>query len=168
MSSPVLETERLILRKFALTDAESMWVLNKDSEVLRYTGDVPFSSIQNAHSFLKNYTAYTLTGHGRWAVINKTSNEFIGWCGLKLNEENLVDIGFRFFRKEWNKGYATEAAKACLTYGFEVLKMKQIIARANTQNLASIRVLEKIGMDYWKTDFCEGLGKTVYYRVKPI
>lgn len=104
-------------------------------------------------------------GFGRWAVITKTSNSFIGWCGLKLNEQNLIDLGFRFFKREWNKGYATEAAHACLEYGFEELNLKEIIGRVARQNKASIKVLEKLSMNYWKNGNCKGIEDSLYYRV---
>ena len=86
-------------------------------------------------------------------------------AGLKLNEQNLVDLGFRFFRKEWNKGYATEAAHACLEYGFLELDLKEIIGRVARQNKASIKVLEKLSMDYWKNDSCKGIEDSLYYRI---
>ncbi|MBG6234049.1 RimJ/RimL family protein N-acetyltransferase [Pedobacter sp. CAN_A7] len=71
-------------------------------------------------------------------------NEFLGWCGLKYDEHlNETDIGFRFFEDYWNKGYATESAKACLTYGFKKLGLKIIVGRAMADNIASIKDIEK-------------------------
>ena len=102
--------------------------------------------------------------YGRWACIDKSNNEYLGWCGLKLNEQDMVDIGFRFFRKYWGKGYATESAKACLEYGFEELEIKEIIGRVAKDNIASIRVLEKLKMEYWKEDLCNNLD-AIYYRI---
>ena len=108
---------------------------------------------------------YEKNGFGRWAVIKKASESFIGWCGLKLNEQNLIDIGFRFFRREWNKGYATEAAKACLEYGFKELNLKEIIGRVAQENNGSIKVLEKLSMEYWKNDSCKGIENSLYYKI---
>ena len=71
-------------------------------------------------------------------MISKEFSEFLGCCGLKLNEENLIDLGFRFFQREWGKGYATESAKASLEYGFNNLKINEIIGRASIDNKASI------------------------------
>ena len=161
----ITETPRLILREFALDDAKSMWELNSDPEVIKYTGDPPFASVEKAREFLLNYKDYEKNGFGRWAVITKASNSFIGWCGLKLNEQNLVDLGFRFFRKEWNKGYATEAAEACLEHGFLKLNLNEIIGRVASENKASIKVLEKLSMDYWKNDSCKGIEDSLYYRI---
>ncbi len=114
----VLTTERLILREFELTDAEAMFNLNSDEEVLRYTGDKQFESIEDANNFFKNYPDYEKNGFGRWALVTKGDKEVIGWCGLKKHEDNTVDIGYRIFKNQWNKGYATEASIACLEYGF--------------------------------------------------
>ncbi len=96
-----------------------MYELNTNLEVIKYTGDTSFESIQQAKLFLKNFTDYKRNGYGRWAVIFKESGEFIGWCGLKLNEENFTDIGFRFLKREWNNGFATESSEAVLAYGFD-------------------------------------------------
>ncbi|WP_297797165.1 GNAT family N-acetyltransferase [uncultured Eudoraea sp.] len=161
----ITETPRLLLREFIPDDAENIWELNSDPEVMKYTGDPPFESVKMAREFLLNYQDYDNNGFGRWAVITKASHSFIGWCGLKLNEQNLVDIGFRFFRREWNKGYATEAASACLEYGFVELNLTEIIGRVARQNAASIKVLEKLSMDYWKKDNCKGIEDSLYYRL---
>src|SRR5437868_543478 len=111
----ITETPRLHLREITVDDAKNAYELNLDPEVIKYTGDGPFSSIEDARDFLSKYDHYKKYGFGRWAVINKTDNDFLGWCGLKYTEEkNEFDVGFRFFKKHWNKGYATESAKACI------------------------------------------------------
>jgi ribosomal-protein-alanine N-acetyltransferase len=162
----IIETNRLVLRELDINDSENFFNLNSDPEVLKYTGDLPFSSIFDAEKFLINYSDYRKNEFGRWAVILKETESFIGWSGLKLNEENLVDIGFRFFKKEWGKGYATESARAVLDYGFNTLKLNEIIGRASKNNISSIRVLEKLNMTFWKQDSFEGIEESVYYRIK--
>ena len=159
----ILETDRLILRELNSSDAEDFYRLNINPNVIKYTGNSAFQSVEEAKEFLENYNDYKLNGYGRWAVITKEKNEFIGWCGLKFGEmENETDIGFRFFEEVWNKGYATESAKACLNYGFEKLKLKRIIGRAMKENMGSIRVLEKIGLEYEQdTDF-DGKSAVIY------
>jgi len=161
----ITESKRLILRELMPSDAKDFYELNTP-EVLKFTGDRPFSSIEAAYSFLKNYPDYSQNGFGRWAVIDKNSMHFLGWCGLKLNEENLIDLGFRFFQKEWGKGYATESANSVIKYGFSVLKINEIIGRVSKDNRTSIHVLEKIGMQFWKNDSCEGIQNAIYYRIK--
>jgi ribosomal-protein-alanine N-acetyltransferase len=132
-----------------------MYELNLDPEVIQYTGDAPFASVEATEKFLRNYSAYKDFGYGRWAVIQKADNEILGWCGLKYLPENKeTDVGYRFFKKYWGKGYATEAARVCLDYGFNTLNLPTIVARAMHENKASIKVMEKIGMKYWKEDNC--------------
>ncbi len=161
----IIETERLILRNFSLDDAQNLYDLNLDPDVLKYTGDRTFDSVNSARTFLKNYIDYKENGYGRWAVIKKDTDRFIGWCGLKFNEENLIDVGFRIFRKEWNKGYATESAKASIQYGFETLQLNEIIARVSAQNKSSLRVIEKLKMVFWKYDYCSGIENAMYFRM---
>lgn len=107
----MIETKRLILRELNPTDASDFYKLNLNQNVIQHTGDSSFKNIDEAHDFLQNYSDYKKNGYGRWAVVTKENQQFIGWCGLKLTN-NETDIGFRFFEEEWNKGYATESAKA--------------------------------------------------------
>ena len=109
----ITTTTRLYLREKTADDAENAYLLNLDPDVIKYTGDPPFESIEAARIFLQNYNHYTKYGFGRWAVIDKENDEYLGWCGLKYSADlNEYDIGFRFFKRHWNKGYATEAAQA--------------------------------------------------------
>lgn len=144
-----LQTERLLLREMTPDDAPFAFDLNSDPEVLKYTGDEPFDSIEEARRFLENYSDYQRNGFGRWGVQRKDTGELIGWCGLKRDREtNEVDLGFRFFRKDWNKGYASEAAFACMEAGFRQFGIDKIVGRARKENTYSIRILEKIGMHF--------------------
>jgi [ribosomal protein S5]-alanine N-acetyltransferase len=144
-----IETERTILRRLTIDDAEDFFTLNQDPQVLKYTGDDPFLNIQASKDFLVAYDHYEKYGVGRLAVIEKSSSKFIGWCGLKYSpKEDEYDIGFRFFRAYWNQGFATETAKKCLDYGFKDLKISRIVGRAMSDNKASIRILEKLGMTF--------------------
>jgi [ribosomal protein S5]-alanine N-acetyltransferase len=159
----ILETQRLYLREINPEDAEHAYLLNLDPEVVQYTGDVAFSSVEEARTFLQKYDHYKKYGFGRWAVILKTNEEFLGWCGLKYTEEqNEHDVGFRFFKKHWNQGYATESAKACLDLGFCKFNMGTIVGRAMKKNVASIKVLQKIGLNYLKDFDFDGQEGVVY------
>ncbi len=161
----ILETDRLLLRELNTKDSVNFYQLNLNPEVIKYTGDKSFQNIKQAENFLKTYKDYKINGFGRWAVIEKSSGEFLGWCGLKYDKSlNETDIGFRFFEKYWNKGFATESAKACIIYGFEKLKIKTIIGRAMKDNIASIKVLEKIGLKYEK-DFKYDSQKGLNYKI---
>jgi len=152
----ILKTKRLYLREFISSDGFHFYHLNKDEKVLKFTGDIPFKTEKEAYVFIENYTEYKRHGFGRWAVCLNETDEFIGWCGLK-NSNNEIDLGFRFYQKYWNKGYAAEAANACINYGFNSLKMHKIIARAYKENKASIRVLQKCYMVFQKNISYDGV-----------
>lgn len=140
-------TDRLILRELSVDDTYYFHLLNEDPEVIQYTGDVSFKNTEVARQFLAGYDHYEKYGLGRWAVIRKEDNAFLGWCGLKYSpDKNEHDIGFRFFKQHWNKGYATEAAKKCIEVGFNTFKLPFIVGRVMKKNTASIKVLEKIGL----------------------
>ncbi len=164
----ILETDRLYLREMTPDDAETAYLLNLDPEVIKYTSDASFKSIEEAKVFLENYDHYKTYGFGRWAVIDKTTDEFLGWCGLKYAAElDEFDIGFRFLKRHWNKGYATEAAKACLELGFTKFNMNKIVGRAMKENVSSIKVLEKIGLSYVKTDKFAEIAWEIYSIENP-
>lgn len=163
----ILYTKRLYLRECNSMDASLAYELNLDPEVIRYTGDPPFSSVNEAREFLENYDAFEKHGMGRWYAFIRDTDEFIGWCGLKYSPEmDEVDIGYRLLKQHWNKGYSTEAAKACLDYGFQKLGLKEIVARADKRNPASIKVMEKIGMKYEKDISFDGYEGVLYKTSK--
>lgn len=163
----IFETPRLLLREMTPEDAENAYILNLDPEVLRYTGDDPFESVEEAREFLEKYESYEKYGFGRWAVILKETGEYLGWCGLKYTPElDEFDIGYRLMKKFWGKGYATEAAEACLNLGFNQFGMKTIVGRAMPENEASVRVLEKIGLTYLKNRITDGTEEVIYIKHK--
>jgi len=147
------ETDRLILRELLPTDAAGMFAMDGDPEVHRYLGNKPFSTIEESQAnieFIRRQ--YVENGIGRWAVIEKKTNNFVGWAGLKLitettnNQINYYDLGYRFSKKYWGKGYATESAIAAKDYAFNILKLAEIIGIADINNSGSIHVLEKVGL----------------------
>ncbi|QNK64877.1 GNAT family N-acetyltransferase [Pedobacter sp. PAMC26386] len=152
-----------MLRAFAVSDALNFYYLNLDPEVIKYTGDKPFDSIEKTEDFLRHYDHYLQYGFGRWAVIKKSNEEFLGWCGLKYTDASEeYDIGFRFFKRNWNHGYATEAAKACVALGFERFGMERIVGRAMKKNTGSIRVLKKLGFTFLKEFNFDGEEGVIY------
>ena len=165
----VIETDRLLLRRFTEDDAPLLYELNLDPEVIRYTHD-PMTSVEHAKKVLNEVILpqYVLYDHGRWAVHLISNLEFIGWCGLKyLPETNEVDLGYRFMKKFWGNGYATEAALACIEYGFTRSNLRQIVGRALPGNLASIKVLEKCGMKYLHEEVMHGYLHKTYQVINP-
>ena len=147
-----IETTRLYLREMIVSDASDLYALNLDPDVIRYTGDRAFDSIQDAYHFLEKYDHYENYGFGRWAVIRKQDDAFLGWCGIKYSSSiDEYDIGYRLMQRYWGNGYATEAAKACIDWAFEELHLRTILGRSMGENVASLRVLEKLGLQYIKT-----------------
>lgn len=170
----IIETTRLLLRTFTVSDAPLIYKLNLDPDVTLYTGD-PIQDLQQAEQVLEQIILpqYVLYNHGRWAVHTKQELDpraigFIGWCGLKARpERNEIDLGFRFIKTAWGKGYATEAAFACMKYGFEKLNLQRIIGRAMPQNVASIRVLEKCAMQFIGEEEVDGHPAMTYESINP-
>jgi ribosomal-protein-alanine N-acetyltransferase len=158
MSFPI-ETPRLLIRPFENTtdDIAAMHRLFSDPEVVKYIGGELSDTIEKtAERVMRWIRSQQQFGYSCWAVTEKSSGETIGNCGLfPLEWEGPdVEIGYDFRRDCWGQGYATEAARACLNYGFNNLDLDYIVAVAFPENIASIRVLEKIGMTRRGTRFC--------------
>ena len=162
-----IETERTILRQLTVDDAEDFYALNLDYDVLKFTGDSPFENVFSAMDFLQTYDQYEKYGVGRLAVIEKETSSFLGWCGLKFcPDRNEYDIGFRFFKDYWNRGFATETAIRCLDFGFRELGIAKIVGRAMKENISSIKVLEKIGMTFRESFDFNGHEGMIYELTK--
>jgi RimJ/RimL family protein N-acetyltransferase len=165
-----IETARLILREYTESDAPAFFRLNSDPEVMRYVPDDAMTSIEQAREVLIDHPIkdYQERGFGRWACLLKETDEHIGFCGLKfLKEINDVDLGFRFVPSQWGKGLATEAAQASLRFGFDELALDQIMGFAELENRGSIRVLEKIGMQFVEMVKLLGLDMAKYVIQQP-
>lgn len=145
-----LQTDRLILRPFTEDDAPAYHALVSDLDVLRFTGETPVASIADTLAILRTRPLrdYAVHGFGRMACVHQQSGELIGFCGLKRLEMfgNEVDIGYRFVRRYWGLGLASESAEALYAQGKNELKLARIIGLVMPENSASVRVLEKLGM----------------------
>jgi RimJ/RimL family protein N-acetyltransferase len=148
----ILETERLLLREFVLDDVEAFFRMVSDPDVIRYVGEGA-KTIEEAKKGLEERPLqdYRKHGYGRWATVYKPSGKVIGFAGLKyLEDVKEVDLGYRFFKEYWGQGIATESSRAIVAYGFDRLRLARIVAFANIENKASIRVLEKVGFRFEK------------------
>lgn len=145
----VLETDRLVLRRLTLNDAPFMVQLLNDPSFLRYIGDRRVRTEQDARQYLLKgpIASYGQFGFGLYLTFLKETGEPIGICGL-LKREALpdVDIGFAWLPAFVRQGFGAEAAKATLEYGRDVLKLKRVVAITSPDNLASIRLLQKLGL----------------------
>jgi ribosomal-protein-alanine N-acetyltransferase len=149
-----IQTSRCILRELKPSDASGMFELDSDPLVHRYLGNNPITSLDEAKGVIEFVRRqYAENGIGRWALIHRDSQEFMGWCGLKLNTEPLngytdyYDLGYRLIPRYWGQGFASEAGAAALVYGFRQLKSETVYAAAHTGNAASNRVLTKLGFE---------------------
>ncbi len=146
----ICETERLVLRLQTYDDAQSLVEMNSDPEVVRFTGDASLANIAEARKLLeeKVFPQWEKYKMGRFSITLK-DHTYLGWCGLKYHPETEeVDLGYRFMKKYWSKGYATESSRATLDYGFKTLKLERIIAKAMPDNKDSIKVMQKLGMTF--------------------
>ena len=143
----IFETERLILQTWTLADSEKFLEICSDAEVMKFIGDGKPYNLKQANKFLswaENYQREN--GFCRWKILEKASGEIAGSCGfVRLKETEEIELGYLLARKFWEKGFATEAAKGCLRFGFEKLGFHEIIALTDLENTASQKVLEKIG-----------------------
>jgi ribosomal-protein-alanine N-acetyltransferase len=144
----MLETERLILRRFAETDVDAVFALRGDAEMMRFIR-APQNRRESVN-WLKLVSGLWETERiGFCAVIEKQSGALIGWCGLwRLQETGETEVGYAIAQKFWGRGLATEAAGALLDYGFKTLNLDKIAAVARPENTGSRRVMEKLGMTF--------------------
>ncbi|RXM48965.1 GNAT family N-acetyltransferase [Flavobacterium sp. YO12] len=171
MKNPI-ETERLLLREVIASDLNGMFELDSNPNVHIYIGGKPVTTIEQSAVYIENLQQqYKDFGTGRWAVILKETNEFLGWSGIKFitdeinNHKNFYEIGYRFIEKHWGKGYATEAGKAFIEYAFNNLKADAVYAYADAGNDNSRKILEKLGLRYVNSfEYQEEL--EVWYELK--
>lgn len=146
-----LTTERLIIRYLRPEDEEPLLRVFGDPKVMRYGDGV--QSREWIHQWLqKTLQEYEQRGYGPYAVTQAEGQELLGYCGLfyfpDVNGQPEIEIGYRFARVAWGKGYATEAAVAVKEYAFSSLGIQRLIALIDPSNVASVRVAEKLGMKY--------------------
>ncbi len=151
-----METERLILRTWESDDAADALAIWGDVEVMRYVGQ-PLGHLDAARRTLERAAAaQELHGVSLWAVLEKVSGEIVGACGFHFEAEGPeFELAYHFKPGHWGRGFATEAAGACVLYASETLRATKIIASVKTGNAASLRVLEKLG---FKQDRLDGAG----------
>jgi len=168
-----IETERLIIRDLEEIDAQGIFKLDSDPKVHEFLCKKPIKTIKEAQAVINVIRKHYLeNGIGRWAIIDKNTNEFMGWAGIKYEQElrkgfNYYDLGYRLRSKYWGKGIATEAATECLKYGFDKLNLDTICAAVNIDNLASDQILKKIGLRFIETFEFDGI-LCNWYAIKKV
>lgn len=156
-----LETDRLILRNLTQDDVDNLVQLDSDPEVMRFiNGGIATTREAIANEFLPYATGYYNKSEnlGFWAIVERQNQEFVGWMFLRpevdfkllqqlnLAEPGAVELGYRLRQQSWNKGYTTEVAQALISKSFTESDLNKIVAWALTENKASTKVMQKIGL----------------------
>lgn len=166
MNPPDIETSRLRFRRFTPDDLDALFELFSDREVVKYLGDgkpaTKEETVQHLRNFIERY--WEQQHFGRWALIHKADGRLIGYCGLRLLNDAIPELGYVLARAYWGNGLATEAALACLRYGFEELRLERIVAATRPENVASQHILKKLGMKYEGDENFYGIN-CVYYSI---
>ena len=148
LPTPTLRTARLRLRPVTSADADGLFAMHSDDHVLRYWDSPPWSEPGRADRFIAACGQLAEEGSGARPVIERASDgAFVGWCGLvRWNPTyRSASLGYCLNDEAWGHGYATEAAHALLQWAFDTLDLNRVQAETDTRNVASARVLEKLG-----------------------
>jgi len=162
----VIKTNRLIIREFVNEDVDDLYKLESDARVIEY---IPGSKLltlneckREINQYINNYKKSEL---GSWAIILKSTNEFIGITGFRyLPGLKKTEIGTKILPLFWGNKYSTEVGNALIHYGLYKLKLNEIIAMADPNNIKSIKSLESLGMRFIKYGYYNGV-KVSYYNV---
>ena len=152
--SIILETPRLTLRHQFIEDLDDLWALYCDPNITKYIPDAPRSRAEAQEEL-----EWHMHGHprrpelGLWAAIHKETGKFIGRCGLlpwNIDGQEEVEVAYTLAEAYQGQGLGTEAAQAILQYGFQKLNLSRLICLIDSENIASQKVAEKIGMTFEK------------------
>ncbi|MCC3423422.1 MAG: GNAT family N-acetyltransferase [Microcoleus sp. PH2017_01_SCD_O_A] len=146
---PIIETERLLLRKITLNDASDMFEYASNPEVSEYTMWSTHTSIEDTKYFLKSLTKmYKRKELVDWGIVHKAEKKFIGTCGYVewSMTHSRAEIGYALSARYWREGYMSEAVNAIIEFGFREMLLNRIVGRCEVNNIASARVMEKVGM----------------------
>jgi ribosomal-protein-alanine N-acetyltransferase len=162
----ILETERLSLYKWTDADRGALFEIPGDAEVVRYIADGKPFPLEKVKEFLDRAAAYDReNGFCRWKVVERSSGEIVGSCGFaRPHETREIELGYLFAQKHRDKGFATEIARAAAAYGFKKLGFREIIAMTDVENIASQKVLEKIGFSKRGSEIFNGEENLVFIK----
>lgn len=154
---------RIALRPLDDRDAEKIFLLNSDLEVLKYVHDEPFRDIGAAHKWIRDIAKELPDGIGRWAI-EAGDGTWIGRCSLRRQPDGEVLMGYRLLREHWGKGHASEAVRMMLQQAFSVHQLPHVASKVARGNVASQRVIAKNGGEFWKEDVCGHFSDALVYR----
>lgn len=160
----ILETPRLLLRPHVVDDADALEAVLGDPVAMEfYPAALDRRGVEGWIN--NNRQRYQRDGFGKWAMVVKSTGEIGGSCGPALQEvegRSEIEVGYNVRRDLWGRGYATEAARACIEYGFRQLGAQRVISMIRPENVRSIRVAEKNGMHREKIVFWRGYDHCIY------
>ena len=161
----MIETNRLILREFQPTDLQELAPILADPKVMRFS-PTGVNSVEQVQEKIQGFiTCYREFGFGKWAVVLKENNQLLGYCGIameRIDGKDEKELGYRIDSRYWGQGLATEAASATVRYGFEHFNLPYILGIVERANLASVKVLEKVGMQYERVTIFHEVEMDVY------
>lgn len=155
---PSLQTSRLLLRPYTAADVDALYRLWTDAAVRKYLWDDEVISRERAAATVAASVADAASrGFGQWGVCWPATGEVIGFCGFRPSaEDGVPELLYGLVPSFWGKGLATEAARAVLEFGFDVLDLARVIATTEAPNAASWHVLERLGMRLVRRDLVNG------------
>jgi ribosomal-protein-alanine N-acetyltransferase len=166
----VIETERLVLRRFTPEDAEENYRIYTDPLNMRFMGGPPDSVESERHQIRRHISHYyERHGFGLWAAVLKENGRLVGRCGFLRHEvegAREVEVSYLIDRHYRGRGLATEAAREAVRLGFEMYGFPRIVAMINPENVASVRVAEKLGMRYERDADFQDYGKVRMYALE--
>ena len=167
----ILETNRLLFRQLTLEDFDHLYTLYSNPNVKKYVYQEAMTSEETKEELEWIINIYSSQpGFGLWGTIYKETGEFIGRCGLlqwRIDGRPEVEVTYMFAENYWGQGLGTEAALALMQYGFEELKLSRLICCIDAENLASIKVAERLGMAFEKEVNTGESPELLFAKVRP-
>jgi RimJ/RimL family protein N-acetyltransferase len=150
MNVPTLTTQHLFLRPWSLEDDKVLFSILHEENILCYFPDPSPPSVQKVDQYITHHLAHWENyGYGHWAVVTREEGLVVGWNGLEyLSEISEIEVAYLLSKRVWGRGYATEAAQAAVHFGFEHANLDAIIGLVHSENIGSVRVLEKCGLSF--------------------
>lgn len=162
----MIETERLLFRKFTLDDLDLLYKFRSDENITQYLGGI--ASREDVEARLRWYIGcYDKCGFGYCLMSGRENGEPIGWAGLQpLEDTGLIEVGYGMEKEYWGRGLGTEACRGWLGFGFNTAGLSDISAIAIPENKASRRIMEKSGLTYQKNIQARGFECALYRITK--
>jgi len=165
----VLNTPRLVIRPLVPADAAALFRILGDAEVMRFSVGGAHQSVADTLRWIERAMRHQAKhGFAMFALACRGGSDIIGKCGLEVLPDGRIEIGYRVRRDKWDQGYATEAARAWLDYGFSALGVTRVVAMIEKANHRSVRVAEKIGMRARAPEIFHDIAVIAYFAEAPV